>query len=274
MFVIVTLWIQPFLGICTQQSSPKAVCVVLWLAGGSLPSAWAFSPPPKRFFPPENSSPGEETFDPSHLLHIWPGCYHPYLLKGSEVPQAVCVLQVKMPGCGMVVLTALVSFLFLLWALFQTGSGEGGQWQLAGTTKEQSWAPAELVQSRQIHPWARKAEKLLQACTAQLHSLWNDHILHRAAPSDWSSKESQPERHRCAWSLALALCASPLCCCSRLRGLRPLGSSRCCAELLRGCWQKQRLHLSGETLGLCRLDASGPQEWSNSTGAVCAQWKF
>lgn len=89
-FVVITGWIQPLLGICTQQSSPKAVCVVLLLAEGSPPSARSFSPPPERFFPPANSSPGEETLDPSHLLHIWPGCYPPYLLKGSVVPQAVC----------------------------------------------------------------------------------------------------------------------------------------------------------------------------------------
>lgn len=30
----------------------------------------------------------------------------------------------------------------------------------------------------------------------------------------------------------------------------------------------------GRLRGLCRLGASGSQGWRNSTGAVCAQWKF
>lgn len=36
---ITTGWIQPLLGICSQQFSPKAVYLVLSLAGGSPPSA-------------------------------------------------------------------------------------------------------------------------------------------------------------------------------------------------------------------------------------------
>lgn len=39
MFGSIAGWIQPLPGICSQKSSPEAVCLVVPLAGGSIPSA-------------------------------------------------------------------------------------------------------------------------------------------------------------------------------------------------------------------------------------------
>lgn len=164
---------QPLLGICGQQSPPKAEWVLLSQAGGTPISPGGMVELHKR---------GQH----GHFLLLLKGFSHlrAAVLGRRPLSHLICFtfdlavfLCICLKGdwchkllvCSrMMGLAALVSFLFLLWAPFHTGAGREVS-ERAGTAEQQSWAPAEVALSREIHPSGRKAE---QFCTpaAQLHS--------------------------------------------------------------------------------------------------------